>query len=366
MTNKGKNDSPAPRQTRASSQSPDLKEEGDSCFCCGAWNVEGAKKKDTVWISCSACNEWWHVKCAGMAELTTAMAKSLKSWNCHFCFVLPDRLKAAKLANEVSLELKTVIQDAIKVSVEDSVQNVIINNVVEEANQKIAKSWAQIASGEQTKLIAEVVEVTCAPALSKSIQLIEANLNERRNRARNIVVSNLPDSEEETEEELKELICTTLRKEIAPADITSAKRIGTFGKPNERAKKKYRGRLVIATLKREDDASYLHKNGRGYAVWGKTEDENVWVNADLPKADRDAKLLKRQGTTKEDLKQRRETKFKPHSTPKETHPVKVIEEVAKEVAEEVLELEEEVEEVNDVEEEVEDGGDKVKESKNEQ
>jgi len=251
-----------------------------------------------------------------MAELTNATAKSLKSWNCHFCFVLPDHLQGAKLSNEVALELKDVIQDAIKISVENSVQSVIINNVVEEANQRIAKSWAQIASGEQTKLIAEVVEVTCAPALAKSVQLIEANLNERRNRAKNIVVSNLPDSEDETEDGLKELICNTVKNEIAPADIVTARRIGAFGKPSERAKRTYRGRLVIATLKREDDATYLHRNGRGYAIWGKSEDENVWVNSDQPKADRDAKMLKRQGKTNSEVIEQRKTrragaKFKP-------------------------------------------------------
>ena len=108
-------------------------------------------------------------------------------------------------------------------------------------------------------------------------QLIEANFAERRRRSRNIIVSNLPDSAEETESDLKDLICSTVKNEITPGDIVHAK-------SNVQAKK-YRGRLVIATLKKEDDAITLHKNGRGYAFWGATAAENVWVNADLPKCD---------------------------------------------------------------------------------
>ena len=101
----------------------------------------------------------------------------------------------------------------------ESIQGVIVNNVINEANKDISKTWAQIASGDATKLITEVVQVTSGPALSQSVQLIEANFAERRRKSRNIIVSNLPDSSAETESDLKELICKTVKYEIVPADI---------------------------------------------------------------------------------------------------------------------------------------------------
>ena len=79
----------------------------------------------------------------------------------------------------------------------------------------------------------------------------------------------------------------------SPCPLALERHAGENNYKNVQAKK-YRGRLVIATLKKEDDAITLHKNGRGYALWGTTAAENVWVNADLPKCDRDAKLLSRQ------------------------------------------------------------------------
>ena len=93
--------------------------------------------------------------------------------------------------------------------------------------------------------------------------------------------------------------------------LVHAKRIGSFGGTNAQSKKKY-----IATLKRKDDAVTLHKNGRGYAFWGATTAENVWVNPDLPKCDRDAKMLSRraQPDRSEPAKQRR-SKREPNKEP---------------------------------------------------
>ena len=195
--------------------------------------------------------------------------------------------------------------------------------------------------------------------LSQSVQLIEANFAERRRRSRNIIVSNLPDSSAETESDLKELICKTVKYEIAPADIVHAKRIGSFGGTNAQSKKKYRGRLVVATLKREDDAVTLHKNGRGYAFWGATTAENVWVNPDLPKCDRDAKMLSRraQPDRSEPAKQRR-SKRDPNKEPEFVPVVKPSSVVIKPDSEidtkkEIVEEKEIVEGKEAVEEEVE-------------
>ena len=107
---------------------------------------------------------------------------------------MPDHLKKSKLLNEVAKELTSVIQDAVKVSVVDSIQSVLVNNVVAEANHEVKKSWAKIASGEQEKLMTDVVQLTTGHALSASMQQIDANMQARMKRVRNITVSNLPDN----------------------------------------------------------------------------------------------------------------------------------------------------------------------------
>ena len=102
----------APEPSTNSSQDDLTKDDSEICFCCQNWNEEVGRKTD-VWISCSTCQAWWHVSCAGFEGLTQPMAKKIKNWNCHFCFVVPDRLKSAKLTNDVAKELKNVIQEAL-------------------------------------------------------------------------------------------------------------------------------------------------------------------------------------------------------------------------------------------------------------
>ena len=262
------------------------------CFSCQDWNVDGVKKKDIVWIACSTCDKWWHVSSAGLAGLTQVTVGKLRNWNCHFCFVLSDRLKSASLTNGVAKELTAVIQDAVKVSVVDSIQSVLVNTVVDKANQEITKSWAQIASGDQQKLVKDVVQATTGHALSASMQQIDANMQACMKRAKNITIKNLPDNGKEAEsmDELKQLICDHAG-EISIGEIASARRIGAFNNVN---RNKFRGRVVIAILKSEDKAAAMHHYGNGYVYQGASRKEDVWVNPDLIKADRDAKWMARE------------------------------------------------------------------------
>ena len=289
-------------------------QDGEICYCCQDWNVEGVSKKDIVWVSCSTCHGWWHVICAGLTGMTKATVLKLKNWNCHFCFVVPDHLKKAKLLNDVAKELTSVIQDAVKVSVVDSIQSVLVNNVVAEANHEVKKSWAKIASGEQEKLMTDVVQLTTGHALSASMQQIDANMQARMKRVRNITVSNLPDNgkDKESVEELKQLICDHAG-DISVEEIASAKRIGTFNSVN---RNKFRGRVVIAVLKSENKAASMHHYGNGYVYRGASFKEDVWVNPDLIKADRDTKWMAREKRKVEANKDKEIEKKKPVVAPK--------------------------------------------------
>ena len=183
---------------------------------------------------------------------------------------------------------------------EQSIQKVLVKDVVSEANKKIHKSWAEIASGQQKKLITEVCQHAAGPAITTISQQIDANMQERKKRENNIVLSNLPgeDNENESQEQLRAIICRHAT-DLKQSDIVSAKRIGVFGNVN---RTKYRGRMVIAKLKSEELATYMHNHGRGFAYRGKKKSDDVWINPDLIKADRDIRWNTRNDKLETDKK----------------------------------------------------------------
>ena len=291
----------------------------DKCHGCGVEESETMRGKGVdVWIGCSSCEMWWHVSCAGMQGLTTKTVKELTQWNCHFCFEVPARLKETQVSMEVGQIVAREIQmglasvtEAVSSCVQKSLQDSLVGTLVGAANAEITRSWAKIASGDQTKLITEVVQVASGPALSTITQQIDANMQQRLKRVKHIVVSNLPDSGKETESqaELKDIICQHAT-DLTTSDIQSAKRVGDFSRIN---RNKFRGRMVIAVLNSEERASYMHNNGRGFVYRGSKQEDDVWINPDMIKADRDVQWNTREKRKAEaDLKK----KGKPVAAPK--------------------------------------------------
>ena len=113
-------------------------------------------------------------------------------------------------------------------------------------------------------------------------------------------------------EELKQLICDHAG-DISVEEIASAKRIGTFNSVN---RNKFRGRVVIAVLKSENKAASMHHYGNGYVYRGASFKEDVWVNPDLIKADRDTKWMAREQRKVEADKDKEKEKKKPVVAPK--------------------------------------------------
>jgi len=299
----------------------------DKCHGCGVEESEMMKGKGVdEWVCCSSCEMWWHVCCAGMQGLTSKSVQELIQWNCHFCFKVPERLKVTQVSMEVGQTVAREIQiglaavtEAVNCCVQKSLQDSLVGTLVGAANAEITKSWAKIASGDHNKLITEVVQVTAGPALTTITQQIDANMQERLKRVKHIVVSNLPDSgkKEESQAELKDIICKHAY-DLTPNDIQSAKRVGDFSRID---RQKFRGRMVVAVLKSEESASYMHNNGRGYVYKGSKREDDVWINPDMIKADRDAHWNTREKRKAEaDLKEKEEEskkkKGKPEVAPK--------------------------------------------------
>ena len=71
--------------------------------------------------------------------------------------------------------------------------------------------------------------------------------------------------------------------------------------------------MGIAVLNSEERASYMHNNGRGFVYRGSKQEDDVWINPDMIKADRDVQWNTREKRKAEaDLKK----KGKPVAAPK--------------------------------------------------
>ena len=271
-------------------------------------------------LKCMTCLQYWHTWCVGLKYLDDNHIKLLKEWNCPLCYVLPQsviqktgiidighnrqQVKGNQNGNasQNCSGLRTFIKDELANIVPQIAASVVkaqavdtkavanevgkiiegsqIKQLVEKANVEITKSWASIAVENQEALIEKVVEKSSKTALSKSMQLIDANMTEARNRSRNIVIYGLVenDHENETEEDLKSTTFQILEGRVNKDEILSAKRLGRF----DPQKKK---RVVLVSLKYEDDAFWAHNQGKGYKARNFT---NVYVNPDRTRAERDA------------------------------------------------------------------------------
>ena len=68
-------------------------------------------------------------------------------------------------------------------------------------------------------------------------------------------------------------------------------------KKHEYDSKKNKPRPILVKLRREDDANYLHCNGRGYRLTVGGVLTDMWINQDLTKAEREAAYKKRHPET---------------------------------------------------------------------
>ena len=149
--------------------------------------------------------------------------------------------------------------------------------------------WTEVLKKEAPKkIITNIVEASSDVALKKSIQLIDANLTEQRKRSRNVIITGV---EEHAEENLVSTVIANLNGECVPRDIGQCKRLGTLPKPSEKRNKPVKPRPILVIFRDEQDALYFHNYSRGRKVFS---DQNVWVNPDLTRTEREAMYMKRE------------------------------------------------------------------------
>ena len=266
---------------------------------------------DSWKLSCTKCSQEWHTWCVGLKGLISddvatgkKQIESLKEWICPLCYpkCAPSPVILAKIRdyeeetvkdgeerNSMRVEIAkmtTTLTAAVTQAVKESLKEEHVNMAVQDANVKVAKSWAEITKSTQQDLITDVVKKSSKIALSESIQLIDSNLTEQRKRTRNIVVSGIPEQPSENSSDMKTEMVDILGGELAERDILAAFRLG------DAKKQRTKPRPILVKLRSEDDANYFHSNGRGYQVGGSGSE--TWINPDLTQAERTAAYNKRQ------------------------------------------------------------------------
>ena len=208
--------------------------------------------------------------------------------------------------------MKTYIEAAVK----SSIKAEQVSGVVEEANKQITKSWAEVASGKQKQLITDVVKLTSQAALTESMQLVDASLTEQKKRSMNVIVSGLPETGlNPSKEELADSFVGLMDGEIDKRDIMMARRLGVFSADKKTQRGEVAVRNVLITLRYEGDAVYAHNTGRGRKiVMDSQTGKAVWINPDLTKLERDARLNAR----KERQQKRREEDDRQKTTDEST------------------------------------------------
>ena len=282
----------------------------DSVCPCSKWI------KKAVWVECEDCHTWWHTGCVGLFGLTEAMVDSIKKYSCPRCFtspwVIPVNSSSSSessgtstgspgTCSTVTTALKSefiAMYPVMKSYIEGAVQATFkaeqVGQVVEEANKQITKSWAEIASGKQKQLITDVVKLSSQAALTESMQLVDASLSQQKKRSMNVIISGLPEtSENPSKEELVDDFVGLMEGEIEKRDVLMARRLGAYSTEKKTARGDVAVRNVLLTLRYDGDALYAHNTGNGRKIVldsGKA----VWINPDLTRLERDARLKTRQ------------------------------------------------------------------------
>ena len=274
---------------------------GDVQCICGS----GSKPKSLM--KCTGCNKIWHSACVGLAGLTQSITVKIEAWKCPLCFVFSPQIKA-KLAEITdsddegikeagSLEVTHVMSKDIK-EIKDILLSKVVPNLANtstkvsetlDANwRRQSQSWADLVANQKAmeqkisaKQKEEVVLVT--NVINSSQQKMERDNIEREKRKRNVVIRELDEPNEGSNEDRRDsdIAAATEILDIDPTDVIQVWRAGP--------PKRNQNRLLIVTVRTPELAQRLHNYGRGKKVVNLNDDrEFYWCNPDLIETDRKA------------------------------------------------------------------------------
>ena len=137
---------------------------------------------------------------------------------------------------------------------------------------------------ENKALLKDTVKSTSENALKETMKFVDANLAEQRKRTRNLIISGVDEVEEENCGETVFQMLSHIDGSFKKDDIANCRRIGQKKQEENDAESEVKPRLLLVTLRYEQDALFFHNCGIG-----RKYRESCWINADLTKSERDAR-----------------------------------------------------------------------------
>ena len=265
----------------------------DGCPC-GEERPEGEGM-----IECTKCHGWWHVDCVNLSGLDDAAVLQLTSWHCPMCYQSPftplHLIKTALGANPNATtgepldnnELRQIIKSEI-----EAVKTEILDK------QKTYADSLRSGLQKTTETLKETTDKKSSAALvQKVVTQMDADEIQRKKREANIIVKEIPEiaditDQEKVEEHAKYVLVEKCK--IKEEDIVKCFRAGKLPEDNDN-----KPRPIVAKLRSREKAMSYCKDGRGARVEDKDdidEDGNMavyWINTDLCRADQEAQFFVR-------------------------------------------------------------------------
>ena len=215
----------------------------------------------------------WHTTCAGLENITDYCIKQLK-YTCPMCVIAANNLRC-------------LVRDTYQIEIAEEIGKclpAIVKTVVKETTDAVPKSYAETVKRENKALLKDTVKSTSENALKETMKFVDANLAEQRKRTRNVIISGVSEAENENCGDTVFQILNQIDESFEKSDIANSKRIGLKRRSEGETDVDQRPRLLLVTLRYEQDALYFHNSG-----FGRKYGENCWLNPDLTKAERDAR-----------------------------------------------------------------------------
>ena len=267
-------------------------------------------KSEEVSLACDKCSVYWHISCVGLRGLTKEMVDSLEYWECPRCFVCPLTEKTPETPENRTLQLLikeelNLINPVIRSTISDAIKECMpsdifskgdIKEMLEEGTSKAVKSYADITSSSQKKVIEELSAAQSTKAIVQQVHReFGVEKIEREKRKFNLCVMKAPESKKTVPKERQEEDMKFCHETLGiPKDAIET--CFRAGKKSDGTEKKEFCRPLIIKMKKQEDQAYWSNNNRGYLT------NNFYINPDMCKADRDAHFRVRK-----EAKRRRET-----------------------------------------------------------
>ena len=293
---------------------PQSQENGDIVCVCGS-----SQRPQSI-MACNECKRSWHSSCVGLEGLTKSLSDKIKSWKCPLCFQFTPDIKE-KLGADVKTETEKLIIGGDNVAKELykeilDIKEILINRVVpntdkieaisrnassavkETLDENMARqtqTWAEVVANKQEiaqKSLEKAINMEqrkiVTEAMDTSRQKAERDHVEREKRRSNVVIRDLPESTEASNEAKRE---HDKERVVEIMDIDSEYVVNVY---RAGAPKSNYNRPIIITLTNPEVASGLHNYGRGMRRENVDGSLFYWVNADLIQADRIANFNARE------------------------------------------------------------------------